>query len=560
MFKFLRHTRLVLKLLIAPLSVSILLITLAVLAVYALISDRRAVEEIYELRFKNFAAVSEVYGATLKLRGDTYNILTWLAVDYSKDKVPGRVKAQLELNDRAIMRLEEIVGRAESSEQEKELAGKCVQILREHRKLFQETMDIAVVETGAATIFLGTLDEKTEALDGAISSLLNLEKEAIEGIYQKVRARAAVLLTATLLLSTGAILFAVAVSIFLARMITKPVQRIIEAFGEMANGNLTTRVEIGGTDEIGQLGGYFNQLAEKFNGTIKKVAAGAETVHGSAVELADLSGGMEKGTENLFGRSSGVAKSSGEMSSNMGTAASSFDNWSVNLSQIAAAVEEMTMTVREIAKNAEYARSVTVSAVGASKSSKEGIDKLGVAALEINMVTEAINEIADQTKLLALNATIEAARAGEAGRGFAVVASEIKQLARDASESTVKIRQKVETIQSLVKGTVSEIEGVSGVINDVNSTITGIAAAVSEQHATMEEISRNVAEASQGLEMISGIVSHSAKASVEISTSAKNVNDTASDIASGSAKLRTSAAELERLSENLREEVSQFAL
>ena len=83
------------------------------------------------------------------------------------------------------------------------------------------------------------------------------------------------------------------------------------------------------------------------------------------------------------------------------------------------------------------------------------VSELTEQAKNIKDVLAIISDIADQTNLLALNAAIEAARAGEHGRGFAVVADEVRKLAERTQKSLGEISANVNLITQNV-GEISE--------------------------------------------------------------------------------------------------------
>src|ERR671937_3125611 len=83
------------------------------------------------------------------------------------------------------------------------------------------------------------------------------------------------------------------------------------------------------------------------------------------------------------------------------------------------------------------------------------VQALSDQTAQIGEITNAVNDLADQSNLLALNATIEAARAGEQGKGFAVVADEVRNLAEQSKQSTAQVQELLDEVHAATRAAVN---------------------------------------------------------------------------------------------------------
>lgn len=156
---------------------------------------------------------------------------------------------------------------------------------------------------------------------------------------------------------------------------------------------------------------------------------------------------------------------------------------------------------------------------------------------KIDILSNAILEISDQTSLLSLNAAIEAARAGESGRGFAVVAEEIRQLAENSTETAGEIQTVTKSItgavEQLVENTVNLInflekdiikdyEMMVDAVNQYKDDGYSLNNIISDLSATSEELSATINQISSSMKDISATVEESTAATNDIAE--KNID------------------------------------
>lgn len=355
------------------------------------------------------------------------------------------------------------------------------------------------------------------------------------------------------------ILFGV-VMILISNSIVRPIRRVVEGLKDIAEGegDLTKRLDIKSSDEIGELASWFDKFMGNLQGIITSSVENTHIMERSSSDLLEIASNLAKGTGETSSFSMNVSNATEQMTQNLAAVAAAMEQSATNLSMVASASEEMTSTINEITKNSERARSISDGALSQAKETSEQMEALGKAAVDISKVTEAINEISDQTNLLALNATIEAARAGEAGKGFAVVANEIKDLAGQTAKATQDIKDKIERIQGTTRSSVEKIKSITSVVEDIHNIISTIAAAVEEQSVTTSEISSNIAQVSQGVQEANRNVGESSSAALNISKDITKINIASNEGANSSAQLKGQAEKLKKVGEELQSILGKF--
>ncbi|MBI9092522.1 MAG: methyl-accepting chemotaxis protein [Desulfobacterium sp.] len=351
-------------------------------------------------------------------------------------------------------------------------------------------------------------------------------------------------------------------ALIVSKFIVGPIRQAVDMLKNIATGegDLTKRLEINSTDEIGEMGKWFNQFIENVQEIIADISTKAEDLNSSASDLNGLSTQLSSGSKNLTEKSASVSTAAEEMSMHMTTVASASEEASTNVTSVAAATEEMSVSLAGISKNSGTARTITAQAVDKTTSTAVKVKELGSAADEIGKVTEVITTISEQTNLLALNATIEAARAGEAGKGFAVVANEIKELAMQTAAATQEIKSNIENIQSSTRNTVGEIDEITTVISQVNEVVEAIADSVEEQAQTTDEIAGNINQAATGIQEVNANVSQTSAVAQTISMEMVEVDESSTTISGSSLKIQASSTELFSLAEQLRTVVQRFII
>jgi methyl-accepting chemotaxis protein len=417
---------------------------------------------------------------------------------------------------------------------EREHFATTIDMIGRYKLLIQQCLSGSA--SGAA-MMLAESDTFFETMTKGVRDLVDLEKKLSKDQYSSAKAIFYSLLGVSVIVFAAALILPFAIGLFMKSLILAPIKKTVDAIETVAQGDLTKRIEVSSTDEIGEMAHHFNGFVDKLHDAITHVAQSSDAVSSAASTLDRATEQMAAGVEEAAMQVNSVAtaseemsKTSSEIAQNCVLAAKSSDeaNQSVNTGE---AVTQQTIGIMNRISDRV-------------KDSAEVIKSLGARSDQIGQIVGLINDVADQTNLLALNAAIEAARAGEHGRGFAVVADEVRKLAERTSHATKEISNTIYAMQAETKKAVTSMEeGVSEVgigtseaaksgealkeilaqINRVTAEINQIAVASEQETATTNEIASSIQQISEVMQETARRIQENATASSQLADLASSL-------------------------------------
>jgi len=344
----------------------------------------------------------------------------------------------------------------------------------------------------ARALYLRKSEPQSDVIRAGMDEILNVEEGRIQTRYKEAVDTYAGSFRWLLIVSGVALAMVIALSFFLTRGITKPLEATIKVAHKVAEGDLTATVDVKSSDEVGVLGHAINKMVENLKVMVDKVNQSAAQVAASADQVNTSAQSMSKGAQTQASAAEETSSSMEEMAASIQTVAKNSEVLASNVDETSASINQMVASIEQVARNSEAMASSVSETSATVEQMTASIDKVAkdteTLSASVEETSATIEQMVASIDQVAKNSDMLASTVSETSSTIEEMAASINQVAKNVTEADQLSRRASDEAKAGGEAVELTIEG----INRISETMGVVSKVIGNLGKRSEEIGKIV--------------------------------------------------------------------